>query len=128
MLCSNLLRAISTFRLGGLTPSARRGGNIVHPSPPGYLLGNGDHYCTIFFAASGTSTVVFPTSLISTIVVRSTSTSLPPKLTVPRTLYSYLTSSPSLSQNFTEPLALLTLGPSPPRRNRKNVLAPSSVR
>src|SRR5207253_2825840 len=67
-----------------------------------------------FFASSGTSTFVLPTSLISTVVVRSRSRSSPLKLTVPETLYSYLASWPSLIQNFTEPLAFLASGAAPP--------------
>src|SRR5205814_10028091 len=40
----------------------------------------------VFFAPSGTSTFVSPTSLISTVVVRSTSTSLPLQSALPFTL------------------------------------------
>src|SRR5437667_4557472 len=69
----------------------------------------------LFLASGGTSTFVEPTSLISTVVVRSLSNSLRLKLTVPLTLISYLLSTASLSQNITAPLALLTVGPSPCR-------------
>src|SRR5439155_8454682 len=85
---------------------------------------------SFFFASSGTSTFVEPTSLISTVVVRSMSTSLPLKLIVPCTLNSYFASRPSLSQNFTEPLALLGVGALPLPGRRPNVsssFTPSSV-
>src|SRR2546426_6116483 len=60
---------------------------------------------SFFFAASGTSSLVLPTSLISTVVVPSMSRSFPPKLMVPCCLSSYLVSRPSFVQNLTEPLA-----------------------
>ena len=42
-------------------------------------------YCSFFFASSGTSILVVPTSLISTVVVRSMSMLLPPKSIEPVT-------------------------------------------
>src|SRR5208282_1297690 len=83
-----------------------------------------------FVASSGTVILVAPTSLISTVVVRLISRSLSLKLMVPCKLNSYFTSSPSLTQNFTEPLALLTVGPlsSPGRRKESNSFAPASVK
>ena len=85
---------------------------------------------SFFCASSGTVILVEPMSLISTFVVRSTSRSLPLKLTLPCTLTSYLDSTPSLTQNFTEPLAPLISGPLPPPRppNMSWDFAPSSVR
>src|ERR1041385_7543565 len=53
-----------------------------------------------FFAASGTSTFVVPTSLSSTVVVRSWSISFPFQFTLPLTLNSYFVSAPSFTQNF----------------------------
>src|SRR3954452_16632397 len=67
-------------------------------------------YDTFPFASAGTSTLVEPTSLISTVVVRSMSMSLPPKLIWPLRLYSYLLSCPSFTQNLTVPLALVGSG------------------
>src|SRR4029434_6038300 len=75
---------------------------------------------SFFFAASGTLTFVVPTSLISVVVARSTSTSFPLKSTLPFTLNSYLDRTPSFTQNFTEPFGLLTLP------NRNCAFAPSS--
>src|SRR5688500_16361090 len=90
---------------------------------------------SFFFASSGTSSLVEPTSLISTVVVRLMSMSLLLKLILPWTLNSYLESTPSFVQNLTVPLAFSTCGPCPPwapwpPRPPKliNCLAPSSVR
>src|ERR1035437_329234 len=100
--------------------------NAVRPADPLKKF-----YDNFFFASSGTSTLVLPASLISTVVVRSTSRVLPLKSTVPWTWNSYLVSWPSLIQNFTEPLALVMSGPPPPPGggpNERNDFAPSSVR
>src|SRR5438105_13687558 len=70
------------------------------------------HLHAIFpFASDGTSTFVEPTSFTSTVVVRSTSKSLPLKLMFPVRWNSYLASCPSFTQNLTLPLALETCGP-----------------
>src|SRR4051812_22952168 len=55
------------------------------------------------FAAAGRSILVVPTSLISTVVVRSTCCSPPRPWTVPFTWYSYFETTPSFSQNLTVP-------------------------
>src|SRR5439155_13541961 len=83
---------------------------------------HGTLHDNFFFASSGTFTLVVPTSLTSTVEVRSTSNSLPLKSTLPVTLNSNLVSAPSLTQNFTDPLGLLTVP------NLNCALAPSSVR
>src|SRR4029079_3880692 len=77
---------------------------------------SGGSYESFFLASSGMLIFVEPTSLISTVVVRSMSRSSPLKVIVPETLYSYLESLPSLTQNLTDPEALPGVGalPSPP--------------
>jgi len=50
------------------------------PGCPGRRRDYGVSFC---FAASGVSTFVVPTSLISTVAIRSKSVSLPPKVTTP---------------------------------------------
>ena len=83
--------------------------------------GSGGRGFKFLFRVAGTSIFVVPTSVISMVVSRSTSNSLPLKSALPTSLNSYLASWPSLIQNFTEPFGLVTL----PNLNCN--LAPSSV-
>src|SRR6185369_3722703 len=67
------------FRVASSVPSVS---SAVQPSAGSRSRTRRD-YEIFFFASSGTSTLVVPTSLISTVVVRSTSRSSPLKVTVP---------------------------------------------
>src|SRR5690606_15782727 len=63
---------------------------------------------SFFFTSSGTSTLVEPTSLISTVVVRSMLRSSPSRVVMaPEYVVWYLDTTPSFTQILMEPLAFL---------------------
>src|SRR5262249_32168133 len=86
---------------GGRTTRFLVGSTQGRPPPSG-IAAIRIIYESFFLASSGRETLVDPTSLISTVVRRLTSTSRlsSPTVILPWTLNSYLASRPSLTQNF----------------------------